>query len=108
MENHLHQLDIAKIAAESAIEQSKTALMIMQCKHSKVRSILCSIVSARSWRLAVTVESAVDTDPKPYPKPSKDAVTLYDEYDEGIVEEHQKNIPYYQIIEKQGQPRVKP
>lgn len=56
----------------------------------------------------MTVESAVDTDPKPYPKPSKDAVTLCDKYDEGIVEEHRKNIPYYQIIEKQGQLRVKP
>ena len=51
MENHLQQLGIAEIAAESAIKQSKTALMIMQCKHSRVRSILCLIVSARFTRL---------------------------------------------------------
>ena len=100
MENHLQQLGSAENAAESAIEQCKTALMMINAisptEVMTFKGAIDSLFDCERPQLAACgepVESAVDPEPEPEPEPSEDAD---DEYGFPVVEH------YYQIVEQQG------
>ena len=92
MENHLQQLGSAENAAESAIEQIKTALLMINAispaEVQTFKSAIDSLFDKSHPQLA-----AVDPEPEPEPEPSEeaDAVTLYDEYGFPIVDGHNGN-----------------
>lgn len=100
MENHLQQLGSAENAAESAIEQIKTALMMINAisptEVMTFKGAIDSLFDCERPQLAACgepVESAVDPEPEPEPEPSEDAD---DEYGFPVTEH------YYQIVEEQG------
>ena len=81
MENHLQQLGSAENAAESAIEQIKTALMMINAisptEVMTFKGAIDSLFDCERRQLAACsepVESAVDPEPEPEPEPSEDAV----------------------------------
>lgn len=81
MENHLQQLGSAENAAESAIEQIKTALMMINAisptEVMTFKGAIDSLFDCERPQLAACgepVESAVDPEPEPEPEPSEDAV----------------------------------
>ena len=81
MENHLQQLGSAENAAESAIEQIKTALMMINAispaEVQTFKGAIDSLFDCERPQLAACgepVESAVDPEPEPEPEPSEDAV----------------------------------
>jgi len=97
MENHLQQLGSAENAAESAIEQIKTALLMINAispdEVQTFKGAIDSLFECERPQLAACsepAESAVDPDPEPEPEPSDDAVTLYDEYGFPVVS-HEEN-----------------
>ena len=73
MENHLQQLGSAENAAESAIEQIKTALLMINAispaEVQTFKSAIDSLFDKSHPQLA-----AVDPEPEPEPEPSEDAV----------------------------------
>ena len=73
MENHLQQLGSAENAAESAIEQIKTALMMINAispaEVQTFKGAIDSLFDCERPQLA-----AVDPEPEPEPEPSEDAV----------------------------------
>lgn len=73
MENHLQQLGSAENAAESAIEQIKTALMMINAisptEVMTFKGAIDSLFDCERPQL-----SAVDPEPEPEPEPSEDAV----------------------------------
>ena len=73
MENHLQQLGSAENAAESAIEQIKTALMMINAisptEVMTFKGAIDSLFDCERPQLA-----AVDPEPEPEPEPSEDAV----------------------------------
>lgn len=89
MENHLQQLGSAESAAESAIEQIKTALLMINAispdEVQTFKGAIDSLFDCERPQLA-----AVDPEPEPEPEPSDDAVTLYDEYGFPVVS-HEEN-----------------
>ena len=89
MENHLQQLGSAENAAESAIEQIKTALLMINAispdEVQTFKGAIDSLFECERPQLA-----AVDPEPEPEPEPSDDAVTLYDEYGFPVVS-HEEN-----------------
>ena len=83
MENHLQQLGSAENAAESAIEQIKTALMMINAisptEVMTFKGAIDSLFDCERRQLAACgepVESAVDPEPEPEPEPSEDAVIV--------------------------------
>lgn len=73
MENHLQQLGSAENAAESAIEQIKTALLMINAisptEVQTFKGAIDSLFDCERPQLA-----AVDPEPEPEPEPSEDAV----------------------------------
>ena len=108
MENHLQQLGSAENAAESAIEQCKTALMMINAiSASEVMTFKGAIDSLFDFdcerpQLAACgepVESAVDPEPGPEPEPSEDAaIEVVTEWeDDSIPQGPTSDIAYHKL-----------
>ena len=105
MENHLQQLGSAENAAESAIEQIKTALLMINAispaEMQTFKSAIDSLFADCRPQLAACgepVESAVDPEPEPEPEPSEDAVMVVTEWeDDSIPQGPTSDIAYHKL-----------
>ena len=104
MENHLQQLGSAENAAESAIEQVKTALLMINAispaEVQTFKGAIDSLFDCERPQLAACgepVESAVD--PEPEPEPSENAVVevVTEGEDDSIPQGPTSNVAYHKL-----------